>query len=247
MIKKQDGIILIFLLWAIALLSFIVIEFNRQVRLKAKMVTHLIESKKDYFSSYSAVQEAMVRLSLPEDDERKLLPDGKEHEFIFDGQRISLTIEEEERKININLANAQILHSLFTKKIGFSDEITERLVDCILDYKDSDNVTRPYGAEEDYYLSLSPPYKSANGPFKTLEELLFVKNVTLNIFWKMYNFLTVYGKNVKLPEGEENRPLMIGHHYRFICKKDGHLFVFISHYLGKGKHEIIYQNEFYKP
>ena len=39
------------------------------------------------------------------------------------------------------------------------------------------------GAEDDYYLSLSPPYTSRNGPFDILEDLLWVRGVTTELFY----------------------------------------------------------------
>jgi len=245
--KKQKGSILIFLLWVIAFLSFIVMEFGREVHLKAKTASCILEAKKDYFTAYSLIQEAIVRLSLPEDDERRILPNGQEIELSFDNQKAKIRVEDEEEKININLVDAETLFSFLTEKIGFPSEKAEELVDCILDYRDADNVPRPYGAEEDYYLSLSPPYKPANSAFKTLEELLFVKGITPEIFWSLYNFLTVYGKNVKYPKKEEKEPIMVkGHYYRFVCEIKNHFFVIITYYLGHGRHRIVYRNEYYK-
>ena len=39
------------------------------------------------------------------------------------------------------------------------------------------------GAEDDYYQTLNPPYKSKNGRFDTVEELLLVKGITPTYFY----------------------------------------------------------------
>ncbi len=56
--------------------------------------------------------------------------------------------------------------------------MTEAVADSILDWVDSDNTTRPFGAEADYYEGLGVPYAPRNGVPQCLEELLLVRGVT---------------------------------------------------------------------
>ena len=56
--------------------------------------------------------------------------------------------------------------------------MTEETADAILDWLDEDEEPREYGAESDYYSSLSPPYAAKNGQLETVEELLLVRGVT---------------------------------------------------------------------
>jgi hypothetical protein len=56
--------------------------------------------------------------------------------------------------------------------------MTEDVADAILDWMDADDEPREYGAERDYYASLSTPYAPRNGPLLTVEELLLVRGVT---------------------------------------------------------------------
>jgi len=56
--------------------------------------------------------------------------------------------------------------------------MTEDTADAILDWIDSDDQQREFGAEIDYYTDLDPPYAPRNGPLETVEELLLVRGVT---------------------------------------------------------------------
>jgi len=89
-------------------------------------------------------------------------------------------VTDEASKINLNVATEQVLLGL--------PNMTQELVDCLLDYRDQDEETRPEGAEQDYYDQLPHPYLIKNGPLGTLEELLLVKgfHATL-IFGEDYN------------------------------------------------------------
>ncbi len=56
--------------------------------------------------------------------------------------------------------------------------MTEQIADAILDWLDTDDTAREFGAEAEYYSSLSPAYAPRNGPLGSIEELLLVKGVT---------------------------------------------------------------------
>ena len=55
--------------------------------------------------------------------------------------------------------------------------------DAILDWMDPDDEPRPEGAESDYYASLDIPYACKNGPMDSVDELLLIKGVTLDLFF----------------------------------------------------------------
>jgi len=57
------------------------------------------------------------------------------------------------------------------------------MVDPILDWRDPDSIYHRNGAEDIYYLSLPEPYHAKNGPFDTMDELLWVKGMTADIFY----------------------------------------------------------------
>ena len=56
--------------------------------------------------------------------------------------------------------------------------MTPDVADAILDWMDSDDITRDYGAESDFYSRLQPAYYPANGPLESIEQLLLVRGVT---------------------------------------------------------------------
>jgi general secretion pathway protein K len=90
---------------------------------------------------------------------------------------VSIKIIDLERKININTASAPLLQQVFTT-MGVDANDISVLSDSIQDWIDTDDATRPAGAESDYYQGLSTPYFAKNGPMDDLSELLLVKGVT---------------------------------------------------------------------
>jgi DNA uptake protein ComE-like DNA-binding protein len=73
-------------------------------------------------------------------------------------------------KLNVNLLTAEDLILL--------PMMTEDIADAILDWVDSDEDTRPLGAEDAYYLSAPYPYNTRNAPFRSIAELELVAGVT---------------------------------------------------------------------
>ena len=61
--------------------------------------------------------------------------------------------------------------------------MTPQAADSILDWIDSDNAPREFGAEQEHYSQLDRPYAPRNGLPESLEELLFVKGVTREAFF----------------------------------------------------------------
>lgn len=59
---------------------------------------------------------------------------------------------------------------------GVPQEYFEELIDCWNDWVDADSTSSGrYGAEDEYYRTLDPPYLPRNGPIDTVDELRLVK------------------------------------------------------------------------
>jgi type II secretory pathway component PulK len=86
-------------------------------------------------------------------------------------------VTDESAKLNINFASEEQLLKLIAPLITDGSEPLE-LVHAILDWRDSDDEAREFGAESLYYGSLPTPHRAKNAPFETVEELLMVKGMT---------------------------------------------------------------------
>ena len=110
---------------------------------------------------------------------------------------ISVFVEDEERKINLNkliMTNGNApdedrveMFRAFLAHMG----IDMSLADAFVDWLDNDDTPRVGGAESSYYLSLPRPYKAKNDLFDTIEEILLVRGVTNEIYEKIRPFVTV--------------------------------------------------------
>ncbi len=61
--------------------------------------------------------------------------------------------------------------------------MSDDIVDAILDWLDSDEDRRPSGAEGNDYAALAVPYECRNGPMEALDELLKIQGVTPDLYY----------------------------------------------------------------
>ena len=70
-------------------------------------------------------------------------------------------------------------------------ELPVTLIPAILDWLDHDSEARiPFGAEDDYYLSLDPPYRSANRLMTHISELRLVAGIDSGTFDKIRPYIS---------------------------------------------------------
>ncbi len=78
------------------------------------------------------------------------------------------------------------------------------IVDALVDWIDEDDKESDHGAETSYYQSLEKPYSAKNGSIQNIDELLFVRGITPELFFGtedtpgLKDVLTVYGDDGKI-------------------------------------------------
>lgn len=115
----------------------------------------------------------------------------------LEGGTVSLSIVDEDRKLNINsmIVNGQPqpfqiqkMQRLFTVL-----DVNVQLVQSIVDWITPNSGTGGIGA--DYYLGLKPPYQPRFGPMPTLGDLQMVMGFNEAVFNRVSPFLTVVSQN----------------------------------------------------
>jgi len=137
----------------------------------------------------------------------------------------SYSIKDDNGKLNLNtIPRETIIKILELSGMGMGS-LRDTIADSILDWRDQDNLHRFNGAEDDYYLTLSPPYECKDDLFDSVEELRWVKGMTeeilygtknieknektLNDFQGIYDLLTVQNIEFINPNTADQRVLEI--------------------------------------
>lgn len=194
--KSERGIALFLVLWVMALLTVIAGEFCYFVRTEANITRNFKEETQTYYIAMSGLSFAIGELVVNELVPRQVkAPDGKEEQedirwrintdipaIPFGDGQFKVERENESGKVNLNRAGAPLLKMMLSN-FEIDDANKNIIVDSIMDWRDKDSLHRLNGAEDDYYLSLPQPYKSKNGDFTSIEELLLVRGVTPGVFY----------------------------------------------------------------
>jgi general secretion pathway protein K len=208
--RSESGVALIITLLVIVLLMVLASEFSHFVGVELDVVSNFKEEMERYYLAEAGFNRALAEIGKSADfhylDENGQFKFGKLQDQIQKQEKISkegeeeklaevpeetplgkgtftYTIEDEERKLNINLVSRQVLVELLTIS-GVEDQMTRDIIaDSILDWRDPDRNHLLNGAEDDYYETLDPPYEAKDAEFDTMEELLLVKGMTKDILY----------------------------------------------------------------
>jgi general secretion pathway protein K len=186
---NQRGVALLVVLWIFIFLLVVAFDFSASVREEATAAHRYSDETQGYYIAlagfergvYEFLQQSTGRDALATQKKADIF-DGDWHEEALGGGAFRVRWVDEGGKININRADEDTLRRIFTN-LGIEEPNKAILVDSIMDWRDPDDLHRASGAENDYYRSLTPPYTAKNGPFDTVEDLLWVRGMTPELFY----------------------------------------------------------------
>jgi len=192
------GSAVIFILWVISFLLILVSEIAFRTSLTQR-ISLTAKSKIEYYPEALECLKAII----PALSENRTL-----YSMDIKVEDRELEITDEAGKINLNTADEKTLLELMDV-LNIPSPEKDIIVDSILDWRDPDEFHRLNGAESDYYEKLNPPYKSKNGPFDSLEELLLVRGITPEIYHKLKKYLTTYRVSNKVNVNTADKTLLV--------------------------------------
>lgn len=207
--RSQKGSVLVAVLWLIAMLGVFCLAVSRQASqelmfgqwlrdrvlgrslAKAAIQRCLTEIRADQFQVFDAFQEswgsnekAMKEISLG---------DGKFSVVCEQDGEVMFGACDEAGRINLNKASAAVLAKLvMAVDSSAGSEMSVKIADAIVDWRDPDDSRSSQGAEAPEYKSQKLPYEAANADLKSVEELSMIKGVTPELYRKLLPYVTIY-------------------------------------------------------
>src|SRR5918992_5533843 len=188
-VSSERGVALVIVLWIFIFLFVVAFDFSAGVREEATAAHRYSDDNQGYYLALAGFEQGLYDF-LNQSQGRELQP-GNKPKDIFDagwreetlgGGTYRLRLVDESGKINLNRADENALRRIFSN-LGVEELLREVLIDSILDWRDQDDLHRANGAENDYYQSLVPAYTAKNGPFDSIEDLLWVRGVTASLYY----------------------------------------------------------------
>lgn len=179
-LERQRGSVLIAVLAIVLLLSFIITRFIDEAVEDLEYRAIFNEPADVRSFAYSMLEVALATVH-----EVALIDDGKLYApeqgwadpigyaaiSIPNGWEVQIQIQDESGKLPINTMSEEMLNRMLEESFDFDFGTARELSSMLLDWIDADDSRRLNGAESEDYLRRNPPYRAANGPLQSLEEL----------------------------------------------------------------------------
>jgi general secretion pathway protein K len=214
--QSRRGMVLVFSLWVLGVLTILAVSVAAGIRQKIFLVARLDERSRMSYLLQAAVKKTAgyihqemevssfeytptVKMNLLNNmNELSAINLGHDSAGVgyvsaADGTSLRWGIVDEESKINLNKTNIQVLTNLLTNVLSLNDEDASKLAEALLDWRQSGEGEITGFYSDDYYSNLQYPYPKKSADYETLDEILLVKGVTKKMYDKLIEFVTIYG------------------------------------------------------
>jgi general secretion pathway protein K len=197
-VRGEKGFALVLALIVTALLVAVLAEFIHEVYVDTTLHRNRMNGEQASLLAQSGVNGAMAALKVAGASPAMLqLVLAKPLEIPVEEGTVSVTVEEEEGKLNVNRATLpnglgdQYLDPVETRLLKRL-ALPPQLHDSLADWIDTNGDPRSDGAETPYYRGLATKYDAKNGPLDTVGEIALVKGFTPQLAEALRPYITVY-------------------------------------------------------
>ena len=187
---RQRGMALIIVLWLIVLLGVIAAGHASNVHSATRLAMQHIESAKARTLAEAGIQRAIVSLLLRNSGPTWPV-NGTPRRLVIDEREVMVAVRDATGLVDLNAADAGLLAALISTT-GDDPSQQEKLVDAILDWRDSDNLTHLHGAEDDAYRAAGLAWTARDAAFSSVDELRYVFGMTAERVAAVMPYVTVY-------------------------------------------------------
>ncbi|HEU0120044.1 MAG TPA: hypothetical protein VFQ91_05920 [Bryobacteraceae bacterium] len=210
--RREQGGALLTVLWLVAALTAISFSVATTVRTETERTATHIDQLRAYYLATGALDRALLRMNWggghknPDGTPKFYEPGMSVLTLPFPTGMATVEIIPESSRLNVNRSTPEELGKVLMA-MGIPEERTRILVESIVDWR----TAKPGGSPLDqFYLSMGPTFRPRHASFEQIEELLYVRGVTPDLFhgtWArnangvlqrlpgLRDCLTVYGMN----------------------------------------------------
>jgi len=217
--RCHKGMVLIFSLWVLGILTILAVSVAAGIRQKIILVAHLDQRSRMNYLLQAAVKKTAgyihqqmeessfaytlaVKINLNNNtNELSRIILGHDQAAVVLGPLGNngpqhYGVVDEESKINLNKTDPIVLTNLLIRVLELKDEDADKLARALLDWRQSTESEITGFFSEDYYANLQHPYPKKSADYETLDEMLLVKGMTKQFYDKLINYVTIYGDGV---------------------------------------------------
>ena len=186
----REGFALIVVVWVLTLLSLIATSFTTSMRTETSVAANMIEDTRWRAHVEAGVHLGIAALSAEALPEGWGL-DGRPVGFEFDGATLTVALQSESGKHDLNAGSDELLLNLL-QSAGADDDLAATLLNRIHDWRDEDDLRRVNGAEAEDYAEAGLSHVPADRDFRSVDELRFVLGMPPEVFRRLRGAVTVH-------------------------------------------------------
>lgn len=188
---RVHGAALLLVLWLLLLLAGLIGGFALTARVESMQGQVQVRGLAANAIARAGLEYALTRVDHA-DPRRRWPPDGRPQPWSYAGAELTVTVVDENGKIDLNQSDLNLLTELF-RAVGEPSDRAARQASAILDWRDPDQLTQPAGGAEDPdYAAAGLPYGAKDAEMESVAELEQVLGMTPELYAKVEPYLTVH-------------------------------------------------------
>ena len=186
---RQHGFALLIVLMTTAFLALLGTQLVAAARSDTRLADNLKQEAVLEAAADGAVANVMFAMQAARDPQFQA--DGTVRTLRIGNTAVSVRVENETDRVNLNTASAALLRALMVQ-VGAAPALAERLSVAILDWRTAGANARDGGSKAPQYRAAGLSYAPPGTPFQSLDELADVLGMTPALFERLAPHLTVF-------------------------------------------------------
>jgi len=216
-LRDRRGVALMMVIWIMVLLTVMALEFSFEKRVDLSIATNFRDEAQAYYLALAGTNMALAEILSKEyyfgstDGSGQLYFVARQVKWDEAGKvevdeaapsregcqlgrgSFDYEIVDERSKLDVRLSSNDERFKDLLKESGVDDQTADIIIDSVMDWRDSDDLHRLNGAEDEYYEThyedqgMNEPYLCKNANFDSVRELLLVRGMTPEILFGSAN------------------------------------------------------------
>ncbi len=186
---RQQGFALLIVLMTLGFLALLGTQLVAAARSDTRLADNLKQEAVLEAAADGAVANVMFAMQAARNPQFQA--DGTPRTLRIGNTAVSVKIENETDRINLNTASAVLLRALLVQ-VGAAPALAERLAVAIFDWRTAGANARDGAAKAPQYRAAGLPYAPPGTPFQSVDELADVLGMTPALFERLAPHLTVF-------------------------------------------------------
>jgi general secretion pathway protein K len=183
-LSGRRGSALLAVLWVSAALAAIAFSLSTNVRSEIDRASTAVDGLRSYYLAAGGIHRATYEVlwSAQNPDKRVLPRYTTQVNYAFPSGVVHVDILPEAAKLNVNAVLPEELYRLLVA-LGQDPERARQIALAIVDWR---SPAAAGSGLDQYYLSLTPSFRARHASLEEIEELLYVRGITPDLFYGTY-------------------------------------------------------------